>query len=105
MELNKLAKQMWEVTNKRQKNGADISTDTVHMLKHTATEVVEAIEAHVRYLEDFDTITQQLFAKELADIVACVLIIAAEENIDIEYALEAVYEKNKARAELRGDKK
>ena len=90
------------------------------MLKHCATEVVEATEAYNK-MEDFSdnydyhcTISkltqfsklEENFKSELADIIACVLIICANEpTIDIEAALQKCFEKNLARAEGRGDKK
>ena len=61
-----------------------------------------------RYLEYARTIldTKASLDSELADIIACVLIICANEpTIDIEAALQKCFEKNLARAEGRGDKK
>ena len=45
------------------------------------------------------------FDSEIADIIACALIIAAKERFDIESALLQCLEKNKKRAEGVGDKK
>ncbi|MBQ9624398.1 MAG: hypothetical protein IJR39_13825, partial [Treponema sp.] len=49
IELNGTASIARNIAEARQKNGANINTDTVHMLKHCATEVVEAMEAYVNY--------------------------------------------------------
>lgn len=102
IELNGTASIARNIAEARQKNGANINTDTVHMLKHCATEVVEAMEAYVNYsalkqlgnmtkdgevmfegLEEPDAAYQAFcedrkrFSSELGDIVSCVLIIAA----------------------------
>lgn len=98
IDLNELAKVMCDAAQKREQNGAAIKTDTVSMLKHTATEVVDCFKHNGVCLSS-------TFPSELADIIACVLIIAGIHRIDIERALNACYEKNKARAEGKGDKK
>ena len=46
--LNQFAREMLAVAKKREENGAAIKTDTVSMLKHTATEVVEAMESYTK---------------------------------------------------------
>lgn len=129
IELNGTASIARNIAEARQKNGANIYTDTVHMLKHCATEVVEAMEAYVNYsalkqlgdmtkegeemfegLEEPDTAYQAFledrkrFSSELGDIVSCVLIIAAQECIDIEKAILDCTEKNRKRANKQGDK-
>ena len=43
---------------------------------------------------------KEIEIKELADIIMCVLIIAAYENTDIEEALKDCLEKNRKRAEM-----
>ena len=108
IDLNELAKVMCDAAQKREQNGAAIKTDTVSMLKHTATEVVEAMESYTKAVDCFKhngVCLSSTFPSELADIIACVLIIAGIHRIDIERALNACYEKNKARAEGKGDKK
>lgn len=111
IDLNKLAGDMLAVAKKRGENGANLKTDTVSMLKHTATEVVEAMDAYSKHhtgqlihpalgKERFEA-----FAFELADIIACALIICANEGIDMEVALMMCHKKNEARAEGKGDKK
>lgn len=104
----------------RQKNGGHIKSDTRSMLKHCATEVVEAMDAYNTYcyvdwqsvspgdrIEPVNLTAREAmahFASELADIVCCVLIIAGKEFIDIEKAINGCVEKNRKRAEGTGDK-
>ena len=129
--LNELAVIAYENAAKREAKDGKVSTDTMKMLKHTATELVEAVESYVAYrdiknlaedltatdldekwesLEEPDVAeehyqkTRKQFMSELADIVCCVLIIAGKENIDMEYALTACMEKNYKRAIGVGDK-
>lgn len=109
MKLNKLAKDMFEVAEKRSKNDVHIKTDELNMLKHCATEVVEATDALIKF-ENTSCINPELndrwndFENELADIIACVLIICGGNQVDISKRLKECYEKNKARAEGVGDK-
>jgi NTP pyrophosphatase (non-canonical NTP hydrolase) len=109
IDLNELAKVMCDAAQKREQNGAAIKTDTVSMLKHTATEVVEAMESYSDWQNHFDgPCSLELegdFTGELADIIACVLIICAIEGVDMEVALMMCLKKNEARAEGKGDKK
>ena len=129
--LNELCKMAYENAAKREAKDGKVSTNTMQMLKHTATEVVEAVESFVSYRDIKDLAdnlnatdldekwesqeepdvceehyqrTRKQFMSELADIVCCVLIIAGKENIDMEYALTACMEKNYMRATGRGDK-
>ena len=93
--LNELCVMAYENASKREAKDGKVSTVTMQMLKHTATEVVEATEAYSRVLsassirEAVDRINTMRadFASELADIICCVLIIAGKENIDMEKAL------------------
>ena len=108
IDLNQLAKDMLAVTKKREANGANIKTDILSMLKHTATEVVEATEAYCKcWLVDREQKKEfkERFVGELADIIACVLIIAHQECVDMEEALTKCLKKNKDRANGMGDKK
>jgi len=123
--INNLAKRMKEAAQKRQENGANVDTDSMKMLKHCATEVIEAAEAYYPYkqlkeltsdgtdfegFEEPDTTEEaffedkKTFISELADIIACALIIAANEKVDIESALLQCLAKNQKRAEGVGDK-
>ena len=104
LDLNKLCKVTLNNANLRNKNGGHIKTDTRSMLKHTATEVIEAMEAYTAYTYEMDNFQKPHFESELADIVCCCLIIAGKENIDIEKAILGCIEKNRKRAEGVGDK-
>lgn len=111
IDLNNIAREAYKVAKTREENGANIKTDTFSMLKHCATEVIEATDALAKAHEHFECKEilsydyAEQFRHELADIITCVLIIAGDNDIDIEQALKDVQEKNKARAEGRGDKK
>ena len=131
IDLNGLKRIALENAEKRQKNGANITTDTRKMLKHCATEVVESAEAYTKYsgvkdladdinatdiderwesqeepdiFEEYYQKSREHFSSELADIICCVLIIAGKEDIDIECALYDCIEKNERRANGIGDK-
>ena len=104
LDLNEYSKKAFDVAFRRQQNGGKININTIPMLKHCATEVCEAVEAYTDFV-DGGSLSIKHFASELADIVSCVLIISASENIDIESALEQAYARNKLRSELKGDKK
>jgi NTP pyrophosphatase (non-canonical NTP hydrolase) len=112
IDLNEFCKVMLANATQRQKNGGNVKTDTRSMLKHCATEVVEASEAYRLYEYDVcdplatnsDEQNIELFASELADIICCVLIIAGKEEINIEQAITYCVEKNRKRAEGVGDK-
>lgn len=131
LDLNKLCEVTLNNAELRNKNGGNIKSDTRSMLKHTATEVIEAMEAYSKYFEiknladDIDATdieekwesqeepdvceeyyreSKEHFSSELADIVCCVLIIAGKEDIDIENAIKDCIEKNRKRAEGIGDK-
>ena len=102
--LNELCVIAYENAAKREAKDGKVSTDTMQMLKHTATEVVEAVEAYKDYNDIESAQDKKGFASELADIICCVLIIAGKENIDMEYALTTCMEKNYMRAVGKGDK-
>lgn len=129
--LNKLCNVTLANAEKRKANGGNVTTETRKMLKHCATEVVEAMEAYTRYFEmgnnasDIDAKEiddkwegeedpvaceeyykkcKESFSSELADIICCCLIIAGKEHIDIEEAINGCIEKNRKRTEGTGDK-
>ena len=106
LNLNDLSIMAYENASKREAKDGKVSTDTMQMLKHTATEVVEATEAfHNYFLFDSELADHKgVFASELADIICCVLIIAGKEKIDMEKALTECMEKNYFRAIGKGDK-
>lgn len=109
IDLNGLCKVALANAEKRHANGGNITAETRKMLKHCATEVVEAMEAYANYLEsvygDSEEECKKWLSSELADIICCVLIIAGKEEIDIEQAILDCIEKNRLRAEGKGDKK
>lgn len=103
--LNELCVIAYENASKREAKDGKVSTHVMQMLKHTATEVVEATEACEYYmLNSEDSGRKWVFASELADIICCVLIIAGKEGIDMEKALTECMEKNYYRAIGKGDK-
>lgn len=112
--LNDIASVSYANAKKRQANGGHISVETHSMLKHCATEIVEAAEAYAEWIDvdcgaegaNFPTQTEakRLFASELADIICCCTIIAGRENIDLNKAVADCLEKNRKRAEGIGDK-
>lgn len=109
IDLNELKKQTWEIYKKRVANGATIETDH---LKHCAGELIEAVNAREEFYERGKRVEEKRYIKlqteyahELADIIICVLNEAEKANIDIENAILEVVEKNKLRAEGKGDKK
>lgn len=110
IDLNELASQAYTTAKKREKNGAKIKTEPIPMLKHCATEVIEATEACYNYADtlcsDDETLDKcrEDFENEIADIIVCCLIISGYLKIDIEKALNRVMEKNRLRAEKMGDK-
>lgn len=113
MNLNDVAKNALENAKRREANGAKIDYHTLPMLKHCAGEVIEATEAYVDYAaalernketEENTSGAEEAFASELADVICCVLIISANENIDIEEAVCKCMLKNAKRAYGDGDK-
>ena len=75
-----------------------IKETTFEALKHCAGEILEANEAYNNWTicETSDNLKEQ-FENELADIIVCVLSICGQEGINIEKALERVFEKNERR--------
>ena len=118
LDLNAIAKISYENAKKRQENGGKINPDAYPMLKHTATEVIEAMQAFDEWQTDlrfgavsmgvtdpgFTVDYKQHFADELADIICCCTIIAGRHNLDIEGAVIRCIERNKKRANKQGDK-
>ena len=106
--LNALSIESTEISKKRARNGGTKTFTVQNVLKHCATEVVEAMEACTEYktcsAEKADE-AKEAFVSELADIVVCCMIVAGHEGIDLETALIKCVEKNRLRAEGKGDKK
>lgn len=102
--LNTLAKEVYEIAV-----CGNIKTDTRSILKHTSTEVIEAIEAYSKFQSAINTDFAlgdyvDYFSSKLADIIYCCLVIAGGENIDIENSIRDCLEKNRKRVEGVGDK-
>ena len=98
MDLIKASVKAYEIAVRRgqyKNNGRDV----IDALKHCAGEVLEANEAYNdwTFLEADETLKEH-FENELADIIVCVLSICGQEGINIEKALERVFEKNERRA-------
>lgn len=100
VDLNEMARDALKTANRREKLG-QLKSDTMSILKHCAGEVCEASMAYTLYIEpDSEFEPEALkrdFADELADIITCALIAAAQEDIDIEFALKRVQKKNEGR--------
>lgn len=112
IDLNELSKESYITAKERELNGAFIQTEPMAILKHCATEVVEATEAFCDYREALNNDNLEMleneriekFENEIADIIVCCLIVSGYSMIDIEKALNRVMEKNRLRAEKHGDK-
>ena len=86
MNLNEIANEALRTAEQRERNGAAIKTDTRSMIKHCATEVVEAMEAYTRMdcypqlNKPEQEIFKDHFASELADIISCAAVIICSVN-------------------------
>lgn len=95
--LNEHAKKAQEIAfNRWYKN--DVAYNTPAILKHCACEVCEAVEAYNKCFYADSKAHRDELAAELADIITCALIAAANEEINIEKALQECLLKNEARA-------
>ena len=107
MKINEVAKMLDEYSQQREKNGAQLNNTNLGLLKHCAGEVIEATNAYTCWkysdLTDID-FEREAVVEELADVIACILILCARENIDVEYALTQCLAKNLQRAEGKGAK-
>ena len=113
LNLNEIAEGSLRVSNMRQSNGSSMTKDN---LKHCAEEIIEATESRSEWKHNVDLSrysyisTEDLemykndFADELMDIVVCVLVECAENDINIEEALKKCVSKNQKRALGIGDK-
>ena len=97
LDLIKASVKAYEIAQKR-----GLKENTFETLKHCAGEVLEASEAYNNWTicETSDNLKEQ-FENELADIIVCVLSICGQEGINIEKALERVFEKNEKKARGR----
>ena len=103
IDLNFISKVALEYSKAREKNGSVEKGSTLNLLKHCAMEVVEATDAYTILCKsaiDDEYKQKKDFSSELADVIMCILIIAAQENIDVEEALKDCLEKNRKRAEI-----
>ena len=102
IDLNEHAQKAQEIAfNRWHKEDVDYHTPAI--LKRCAGEVCEAVEAYNQYLYEYIESNRNKLAAELADIITCALIAAANEDIDIEKALQDCQQKNEARA-MEGSK-
>ena len=100
--LNEHAKKAQEIAfNCWKKKGVVYHTPA--MFKQCAGEVCEAVEAYKEYLHEYIESHRNKLAAELADIITCAHIAAANEDIDMEKALQDCQQKNEART-LEGSK-
>lgn len=111
MNLNEIAHDLRETAREREENSG-VKADSKSLFKHMATEVIEAEEAFFFFdneipkepgdiylpVDDMKMEHRQALAGELSDVITCALIIAANENIDIENAVESCLYKNQLRA-------
>ena len=93
LNINDLAEQAHTLTERR-----GYKTDVFSCLKHCAGEVTEAVEANTVYNKTGEKADQNHLAEELADIIICALTASAEEEIDIEKAVNEAMLKNARRA-------
>ena len=93
LNINDLAEQAHTLTERR-----GYKTDVLSCLKHCAGEVTEAVEANTIYNRTGEKADQNHLAEELADIIICALTASAEEEIDIERAVNEAMLKNARRA-------
>ncbi|MCM1221592.1 MAG: hypothetical protein NC548_44650 [Lachnospiraceae bacterium] len=103
IDLNEISRSALETAKARERKG-QLKSDTMSILKHCAGEVCEAVEqwgvlnnSRKNNYNHYGVLDR--FSEELADIITCALIAAANEGVDIEAALLQVQEKNKRRAE------
>ena len=102
IDLNGLAKESHEISKKR---GLPYSAmNNEQNLKHAAGELIEAAFACAFYKSTVkqspaEKNARRLFADELMDVVACIMIVAHSEGIDIEESLLKCIEKNKKRTQ------
>ena len=113
MDLNETARTALKISLQRRDNGAFGKNRDV--LKHAAGELAEAIVAREKLYYSigkstlFDEVSEtdkqhEALGEELADVIICILVQAAINQINIEKAVIDKMEKNRLRAEKQGDK-
>lgn len=112
VDLNELAEKCDKYSRMREKNGAFGDNDDV--LKHCAGEVVEAVHAWEELFRCKISVEMPMsekekalvdYADELMDAMYCLLVACKREGINVELALLNCIDKNRKRAEGKGDKK
>lgn len=104
IDLNRMSRIALKAAKKRETKG-QLKSDTFSILKHCAGEVCEATQAYCwvctsRLISKKEVMEDKKhYADELADVITCALIAAAQEGVDIESALRRVQEKNRRRLE------
>lgn len=93
LNINDIAEQSRTLAQRR-----GYKTDVFSCLKHCSGEVTEAVEANTVYNRTGEKADQNRLAEELADIIICALTASAEEEIDIERAVNEAMLKNARRA-------
>ncbi len=100
IDLNGYCIQAKDISDKRLKLGhfGNRKNTTENLLKHCATEVVEAVKAYNDWTYQGGNEGQkEMFETELADVITCIAVIATLEKIDLEKALQKCMEKNRKR--------
>ena len=116
IDLDHFQEKCYEVSKKREQNGASIKVNSEGILKHCATEVIEAMQAYTEMecyrrslkpgasdLGSLDSYVTR-YEDELADIIVCALIAAECSGLEMEPAIRRCYRKNRNRADHKGDK-
>ena len=116
IDLEKAQITCFNTAKKREHNGGTVKVTPESMLKHCATELVEAAIAEAAFSKaktefygcgDYDERIKpvvQEYEDELADVIVCILIAAECDGLDMDAAIRRCIKKNKNRAELKGDK-
>lgn len=105
MNLNEAAENAFNTALLREKHGAVLKIREI--LKHCAGEVIEAQQARDNWIAcggDYEAQEKDDYAKELADVIICVLIAAKHDSINIETAVNEKMQINAQRAAMQGDK-
>ena len=101
MNLNEAAAKAYQSARQREKNVVPVKIGDI--LKHCAGEVIEAATAReYMIMQDYDN--KHAYGEELADVIICALIAAANDGVDIEKAIKEKIKINEQRAAMQGDK-
>lgn len=102
--LNEMAAASFDVLQRREANGADVTSDRWGILKHMAAEVMEVASALHTYTFGGSLVNEMNLADEVADVIICALNFAASMGLDIEKAVADKMRLNENRACGIGDK-